>query len=200
MKQVTVASIAVSAALLLIEEATLGLALSLLSPDVRNALISERALLTIAVLLLILSIALLWSIAFTTARAMKEYRSSNERSHHNDALFAQTQDHVVAILSEIEEVSKKQSIQQTRIEEAVTKLDLLEEQRERIVQEIVSGERNIVLRAASESAAAIEDRLANRRSHLETEVLGWKAGLTGEVGMLRARVDEIAARLEALAK
>lgn len=167
-RKVTIASISIGFAALLIEEAVLGLLKSLLPVGLSNALMSAPVLLTVAVLLTLFAILLLWGIAKDVSQQEKNSREVSRRAWEaTENLAALEEGHGKSL----EAIKAQQDRLTALIEDAVAKLDQIASEREQSLQELKKEAGRHLHEAASVAAFPIKAELEE-----------WKRGVLKAIG------------------
>lgn len=129
----------------------------------RSAMQTEPYLIYGVGLLLALAIGLLWSVARQTAKAMVDYRSSNDRAWEFNDQFNALRDDYAKIIQDYVDVREGNASLHRKIDETLEKLDRLETERERSVAELAKANEKILWDEAGKAAAQIDRRIMQHR-------------------------------------
>lgn len=194
-QQITLAAFAAALAVVLLEEAVVGLLKSLIPAVVRDAILTVPGLLTVAVLLLIGAIWLLWSVAREVKAAEIKARDSVKRALEATAQHAALAE---SHRNELERVWEQQERLTKLIDDAISKLDQLDRARDRSVQEIATANEKHLDAAAERARQKIMEGLEAISQGIQNEMRDWKfnadKAVREEFGDLRPIVMQLKER------
>lgn len=197
--RVSVATGLTGAAIVLVEEAALGLLKPFLPAWLQ---VSDSLLLTLAVAGIGAALLLLWRVANVASKALTDYRDSARKAHDYAAQFAaldKIHSQTKATLESIErhqaELTRLYGETSRKYDEAIAKLDRRETERERSLAELRQANETDIAAAADRAGVALERRMILKRDHtklgLEGKISSLHQSLLQEVHQLRRDVHQL---------